>query len=81
MVPAVAALLVNDLVLHASILEHYVICYCENGEFFTCTQRLQQWNKPRGKKLDSMPVTDLKEHKITLNVCQLESDGEFMNPK
>lgn len=40
-------------------------------EFFTCTQRLQEWNKQRGKKLGTMPVADLKEHKITLNVANL----------
>ena len=40
-------------------------------EFFTCTQRLQEWNKPRGRKVESLPVTDLKENKITLNVANL----------
>ena len=48
--------------------------FYENGtipEFFTCTQRLQDWNKPRGRKVESVLVTDLKEQKIMLNVANL----------
>ena len=28
-------------------------------EYLTCTDKLQQWNKPRPKKIDILPVTDL----------------------
>ena len=59
---------------HIGGLCYWLQSFCENGtmpEFFTCTQRLQEWNKPRGRKVESLPVTDLKEHKITLNVANL----------
>ena len=48
--------------------------FCESGtipEFFTCTQRLQEWNRPRAKKLDAKAMTDLKEHKININAVNL----------
>ena len=66
----VNALLDKDLLQHASTLVHYVN-FCEVGtisEIFTCTQRIQEWNKPRDKKLT---VTDLKEHKIHANAVNL----------
>ena len=59
---------------HIGALSYLFQSFCENGtipELFTCTQRLQEWNKLRGKKVESMTVTDLKEHKITLHVANL----------
>ena len=64
---------------HATCKHIGALCYlfqsfCENGtmpEFFTCTQRLQEWNKPRARKVESLPIIDLKENKITLNVANL----------
>jgi len=43
--------------------------FCENEtmpEFFTSTQRLQEWGQPRPRKLDARPVTDRKEHRINI---------------
>ena len=57
--------------------------FCESGtipEFFTCTQRLQEWNQPRTKKLDTRPVTDLKEHKININVINLNRRESSRTP-
>ena len=60
---------------HIEALCYLSQSFCEIGtipEFFTtCTQRLQDWNKLRGKIVESVPVTDLKEQKIILNVANL----------
>ena len=34
-------------------------------EFLTCTQRLQEWNQPR-KKIDPVPVVDIKDRKQSI---------------
>ena len=59
--------------------------FCEVGsipEFFTCTQRLQEWNKPRGKKLNLNPITvvDIKEHKIDANAVYLNRRESSRTP-
>ena len=42
--------------------------FCEQGslpEFFTCTWRLQEWNRPRPRKFAPIPVLSIKEHEQT----------------
>ena len=56
---------------------------CEVGtipQFFTCTQRIQEWNKPRDKKLSPTTVTDLKEHKIHANAVNLNRRESSRTP-
>ena len=39
-----------------------LVIFCKSGsvpEFFTCTDKLQSWNKPRGRKVDIIPVEQL----------------------
>jgi len=57
--------------------------FCEVGtipQFFTCTQRIQEWNKPRDKKLSPITVTDLKEHKIHANAVNLNRRESSCTP-
>jgi len=42
---------------------------CASGklpEFLTCTDRLQQWNKPRPKKVDPIPVAEFSKRKVDI---------------
>ena len=53
------------------------LCYalanlCASGklpDFITCTEKLQEWNKPRGKKVQPIPVEDFidRKHEILGN--------------
>ena len=68
---------------HIGALCYLFMSFCESGtipEFFTCTQRLQEWNQPRAKKLDAKPVTDLKEHKININAVNLNRRESSRTP-
>ena len=59
---------------HIGAFCYLFLSFCESStipKFFTCTQRLQEWNQPSAKKLDARPVVDLKEHKIKINVVNL----------
>ena len=79
----VDVLLDTDPLQHVSTLVLCVTYFCEVGtipEFFTCTQRLQEWNKPRGKKLSPMTVVDLKEHKIDANAVYLNRQENSRSP-
>ena len=40
------------------VLEEYC-CLGNTPEYATCTEKLQEWNKPQQKHLDSLPVTSL----------------------
>ena len=46
----------------------YAFCnFCEHGllpDFLTCTDKLSEWNKPRSKKVDPIPVSDLQAHQL-----------------
>ena len=63
----------------ASCKHIVALCYtfknfCEQGiipNFLTCTEKLQQWNKPCKRNLDPIPVTDFQEHQKTIaRPCQ-----------
>ena len=41
---------------------------------------MQEWIKPRGKKLDAKPVTDLKGHKISINAVNLNRRESSRTP-
>ena len=50
---------------HIGALCYAVQNFCAKGsmpEFLTCTQRLQEWNKPRAKKVDPIAVEDIRGH-------------------
>ena len=43
--------------------------FCKSGnlpEFLTCTQRLQEWNKPRPRKVNPIPVLELTSRRKEL---------------
>ena len=94
MVPAVAALLVKALELHASTLEHYVICFKASVRLVLLLSfylhSMTRLNRLWGRKVESVPVTDLKEQKIfnVANLNRMESSqipsnfdtGLFMYP-
>ena len=68
---------------HIGALRYLFMGFCESGtipEFFTCTQHLQEWNRPRAKKLDAKAVTDLKEHKIIINAVNLNRQESSRTP-
>jgi len=67
---------------HIGALCYLFQSFCAIPEFFTCTQRLQEWGQPRPRKLDARPVTDLKEHRININAANLnrrESSSTLTN--
>ena len=41
-------------------------CIGHLPEFLTCTDQLQQWNRPRPKKLDIVPVANLTPRRSEL---------------
>ncbi|XP_064384101.1 uncharacterized protein LOC135333109 [Halichondria panicea] len=54
---------------HIGALCYALESFCKHGQFpdfLTCTQKLQEWNKPRKKKVDPVPVLDIKEHNYKL---------------
>ena len=43
--------------------------FCECGQlphFLTCTEKLQEWNQPRPKKLQHIPITDMEAQRREL---------------
>ena len=43
--------------------------FCKCGrisDFLTCTDKLQSWNKPRGRKVDPIPVDELCSRRLEL---------------
>ena len=56
----------------------YAFCsFCEHGvlpDFLTCTDKLNEWNRPRSKKVNPILVSDLQAH-------QLVKKGEFITIK
>ena len=54
---------------HIGALCYALESFCKHGnfpDFLTCTQKLQEWNKPRKKKVDPVPVLDIKEYNYKL---------------
>ena len=48
----------------------FVLCICRTSghtpDFMTCTERLQQWNKPRPHRLEVIPVNELNSRKLQI---------------
>lgn len=47
---------------HVGALCYALVQFCKSGQlpdFLTCTQRLQEWNKPRPRKVEPIPVLEL----------------------
>ena len=44
----------------------------------TCTDRLQQWNHPRGRKLDPIPVEKLGDRRRELLPSKIHGKGSQM---
>ena len=47
---------------HVGALCYAIANFCQRGQlpdFVTSTEKLQQWNRPRPKKLEAMPITEL----------------------
>ena len=54
---------------HVGALCYALVEFCTSGkipEFLTCTDRLQQWNKPRPKKVDPIPVAEFFKRKVDI---------------
>ena len=54
---------------HVGALCYALVEFCASGktpEFLTCTDRLQQWNKPRPKKVDPIPVAEFSKRKVDI---------------
>ena len=54
---------------HVGALCYALVEFCASGkvpEFLTCTDRLQQWNKPRPKKIDPIPVAEFSKRKVDI---------------
>ena len=54
---------------HVAALCYAVMLFCECGQlpdFLTCTEKLQEWNQPRPKKLQHIPVTDMEARRREL---------------
>lgn len=59
----------NATCKHIGALCYAFSNFCEQGtlpDFLSCTQQLQEWNKPRPKKLDPVPVANLLSHQLTI---------------
>ena len=60
---------------HATCKHIAALCYgfqnfCEHQsmpDYLTCTQQLQQWNKPRQKRVEPIPVTSIKKYQKSIN--------------
>ena len=47
---------------HIAALSYTLADFCRRGElpeFLTCTDQLQQWNRPRGRRVEPIPVDQL----------------------
>ena len=54
---------------HVGALCYALVEFCASGkipDFLTCTDRLQQWNKPRPKKIDPIPVAEFSKRKVDI---------------
>ena len=48
--------------------------FCECGvvpDFLTCTEKLQELNKPRSRNVDPIPVVEIRSHQQTIN-CRIK---------
>ena len=65
---------------HVGALCYALVEFCKSGklpDFLTCTQKLQEWNKPRPRKLDLIQVEELTSRRKEL-ICA--KDGHRYTP-
>ena len=51
---------------HVGALCYALVEFCDSGklkDLLTCTEKLQEWNKPRPCKVEPIPVVDLNSRK------------------
>ena len=63
---------------HIAALSYAFADFCHLGttpEFLTCTDRLQQWNQPRAKRIDPIPVNQLGARRRELLPPRKKSSG------
>ena len=70
---------------HIGALCYALANFCTCGklpDFITCTEKLQEWNRPRGKKVQPIPVEDFidRKHEILGNYRQAPAQREY-NPR
>jgi len=57
--------------------------FCEHGmlpNFLTCTQKLQEWNRPRPRKVDPIPVVDIRSHQHAIRGTPLKRSRNPRTP-
>ena len=61
----------------------YTIFHCQEaeGESLSCTSKLQMWNQPRKKRLDSKPASDISFKVEEYNYKPCRHPKEFMDPR
>ena len=66
---------------HIAALCYTLADFCRLGvvpEFLTCTDRLQQWNRPHAQRIDLIPVHQLGAHRCELVPPKKKSSGAQM---
>ena len=64
--------------MHIAALSYALADFCRLGvvsDFLTCTDKLQQWNQPRGRRVDPIPVTQLGARCCELLPTKKQSSG------
>ena len=67
---------------HIGALCYALANFCACGklpDFITCTEKLQEWNRPHGRKVQPIPVEDFidRKHKILGNYRQAPAQKEY----
>ena len=67
---------------HIGALCYALANFCACGklpDFIACTEKLQEWNRPRGKKVQPIPVEDFidRKHEILGNYRQAPAQKEY----
>ena len=66
---------------HTAALSFALVDFCRHGvlpEFLTCTDKLQQWNRPRDHHIDPIPVDQLGAHCSELVPWRKRATGSHM---
>ena len=54
-------------------------CYCgQIPDFVTSTERLQEWNRPRARRLETMPVSELGARRVILKKQYSKAHTKFI---
>ena len=73
-VPAVSIL---EGAIAYALADFFRIKYASDG-LPTCTDRLQQWNRPRGRKIELIPVEHLGDRRRELLPSKIREKGSQM---